>query len=175
MGTLTQLQLENLATAIKKGAHIPSFNNTIVYSTMLETKLYSKGRPRFTKAGHAFTPANTRKYEKKLRAHFALGGTKIVMHPVAIIIDLHYGMPKAMTEKERRLADISFLLPHSGDVDNRAKSVLDAANGVVYSDDSQISSLSVNKRYTRGQERFYVRVYRSGLSPAEVHNIGNFL
>ena len=43
------------------------------------------------------------------------------------------------------------------DVDNIAKSILDAMNGFVFKDDNQVSKISVEKRYAEN-EKVFVRV-----------------
>ena len=43
------------------------------------------------------------------------------------------------------------------DIDNIAKSVLDALNKFVFKDDNQVSKLSVEKRYAE-EEKIYIKV-----------------
>lgn len=84
----------------------------------------SKGRPRFFR-GHAYTPKNTRDYEKKvavlaLKALQESGLILPISETVAVAIRLYMG------DDRRR------------DGDNMVKSITDAMNGIIYEDDSQI-------------------------------------
>lgn len=45
-----------------------------------------------------------------------------------------------------------------GDVDNYAKLVLDACNGLFYVDDSQIHTLTASKSYDDGRERIELEI-----------------
>ena len=59
-----------------------------------------------------------------------------------------------------------------GDLDNKAKAILDAANGVVFIDDSLVVELSVKRMYDEG-EGFQMIVQRAGLSVLEMEQIGS--
>lgn len=93
-----------------------------------------KGRPRVTSRG-TFTPKRTVEYEKRVRdcAHavrnrdfWALGWRyEVTIH----IVPLAAKKPGAK--------------PRGADVDNVAKSILDALIGVLWSDDAQVSALHV--------------------------------
>lgn len=65
--------------------------------------------------------------------------------PVNVVIDFVFGRPKSHLRKSGLRADAP-VLPRS-DLDNMAKAVLDALNGVAWVDDSQVSRLVVEKSY----------------------------
>lgn len=59
-----------------------------------------------------------------------------------------YAIPKAFSKKQRLLATLDFIRPtKKPDLDNVAKTILDALNGFVYHDDAQVVSLEIEKIY----------------------------
>ena len=113
-----------------------------------------KGRPRMTKSGHVYTPAKTREYEERIRnaAMSEMGRSKILpwkdKQPLKVIIECFFALPKSATKRQRIdvLEHRAFPLKKP-DIDNVAKSILDAMNGYVYGDDSQVTDLVITKRY----------------------------
>ena len=65
--------------------------------------------------------------------------------PVNVVIDFVFGRPKSHLRKSGLRSDAP-VLPRC-DLDNMAKAVLDALNGVAWVDDSQVSRLVVEKSY----------------------------
>jgi Holliday junction resolvase RusA-like endonuclease len=110
-----------------------------------------KGRPRFSrKMGVAFTPADTRKYEAALRyaAQEAMAGRDPILSPCRVTITAKMPIPTSWPKWRQEAARNGKLLcVGKPDVDNLMK-VLDALNGVVFKDDSQIFSASVVKDYS---------------------------
>lgn len=94
----------------------------------------AKGRPRVTGQG-TFTPAPTMRWEAQVRAAFmALHGAPRTGRRVAVAIEF-----------TRRGVD----------VDNVAKAICDALNGVAYLDDGQVDELLVRRcPVGRGQPQF---------------------
>ena len=122
-----------------------------------------KGRPRFTKAGVAYTPAKTRNYEKQAamiaRAGMRTNGLNIFGCPVIVMAIAYVPIPKSMTKKDRAAALSGTLLPaKKPDIDNIAKAALDGLNGVVWRDDSLIVGLSIKKLYGE-KPRLEIDVY----------------
>jgi len=89
-------------------------------------KAIPKGRPRSGKQGHFYTPSATRDFEtasswylrEQYRDDPLTGKLNVTM--------LLYGNPR-------------------GDLDNLAKSVLDAAQGIIFKNDSQIDDLWIRR------------------------------
>ena len=111
-----------------------------------------KGRPRFTKEGHAYTDSETRAYEKKVVAYYrqALGGFRWPDNAfVSLEVTAHYPIPKSATKAAISAMQAGRLLPsRKPDIDNVLKIVLDALNGVAYKDDSRVVSVSASKIYS---------------------------
>ena len=122
-----------------------------------------KGRPRFTKAGVAYTPEKTRAYEKQAAIIADIGmranGLKTFECPVTVLATAYLPIPKSMTKKDRAEALSGTLLPaKKPDVDNIAKAALDGLHGIVWRDDSLIVGLSIKKRYGE-RPRLEIDVY----------------
>lgn len=110
-----------------------------------------KGRPRFTKSGHTYTPQKTRDYEEFIRNCFYLqnGSMRFCENiPLNISIDACCAIPKNASKKKREAMINGQILPtKKPDVDNITKIVLDALNGVAYYDDKQIVAVRCVKFY----------------------------
>ena len=113
-----------------------------------------KGRPRATvRAGRArlYTPAKTEKYEARvaLFAQQAMAGRPVMAGPVALSVTALFPIPPSWPKK-RQAAARAGTEQHTKrpDADNCAKAILDGLNGVVWKDDSQVVTLSIEKRYS---------------------------
>lgn len=115
----------------------------IVYTTPVP-----KGRPRFTRQGHAYTPKETLRYESMIRTCWKLAHLGVITGEIKVRIDFFMPIPKSMSKADRRKAEAKELLPAKRpDIDNLAKSVLDSLNETAYWDDNQIVQLRLNKWY----------------------------
>ena len=121
--------------------------NEIGFSIPLEP--VAKGRPRVGRRGghaYAYTPAKTRQAEGDLRLFMHSGlpyGFQPFSGPVTALIDIFVRMPTSLPKKAREGARPT----KKPDVDNFAKTVLDAAEGIVYLRDSQVVMLRAEKHY----------------------------
>ena len=119
------------------------------YRITISAKPIPKGRPRFTRAGHAYTPSRTENYETRLREEFRFAN--------ATEYDGETKRGRAGLPYLGR-ARVSLSLGFAGadkaaDLDNLAKSVLDAMMapkgspkeaGVLY-DDCQVDELHLSR------------------------------
>lgn len=116
-----------------------------------------KGRPRFARGGHAYTPKTTRDYERAIREAFENAPERPpepFSGPISVCIMTYRQLPKSTPKRVTSEPDT-----HKPDVDNMAKIVLDALNGVAWLDDAQVTSLTVVKLdRTRDPERLSVRI-----------------
>lgn len=107
--------------------------------------MYSHGKP----IAQIYTPKNTQGYEANIRACFArqIGDVRLAAPIRATILVIH-SVPKSYP-KRRREDCLMGAVPHTGkpDLDNIAKVVLDALNGVAYDDDAQVTELLIRKQY----------------------------
>ena len=112
-----------------------------------------KQRPRISR-GRAYTPKRTKDYEERVldafrssyKGFYPAFGKDV---PVRICISVIQEIPKSWSKKKRAQAESGEIVPLSrnGDVDNIAKSILDALNGFAYEDDCQVTTLIVTKQY----------------------------
>lgn len=116
-------------------------------------------RPRHMRNGHTYMPTEYTAYKRRVaEAYRAAGGEHMGAAPVAVTIDVMRELPGS--RPKRVSAEPDTVRP---DVDNIAKAVMDALNGVAYEDDSQVVSLSVLKcDRTRNPTRMRVTVTEIG-------------
>ena len=119
---------------------------------IIEGEPVAQGRRRFTRNGHAYDPAKSREYKKQvaLAASLSMRGQSLFPKgiPLKCVITIWQKMPKRFTKKQKELAENEFLRPTvKPDVDNVAKAITDAMNGIVYVDDAQIVELVCGKYY----------------------------
>lgn len=126
-----------------------------------------KGRPRFTKAGIAYTDSETKAYEERVRLAYraATRGVAPIRAgvPVKVYITAYYPIPnpKSITKREQYdIASGRTLPTKKPDCDNVLKIICDALNPVVdkrtgatvfagaYADDAQVTDSYARKRYS---------------------------
>lgn len=112
-----------------------------------------KQRPRIS-GKVAYTPKKTRDYEERVRNAFSSSYYGFVpvydkFQPVRVCIEIAQIIPKSWSKKKQSEALNGDIVPLSrnGDIDNIAKSILDALNGFAYEDDCQVTTLIVTKYY----------------------------
>ena len=109
------------------------------YLFTLEGEPIVKGRPRFTRSGHAYTPKATK--DAEARVADAYQGD---MFTGNIGVELHF----FQGSRARK------------DIDNMVKLVLDGLNGVAWPDDVQVSVCLARRVYTvKDKARTVVRVF----------------
>ena len=126
---------------------------TSVY-VRLDGKPVAKGRPRISGWSrgkpYVFTPETTRKYEAELKAcaKVAMGKTPPLEGPLSIDVRVVLAPAKSWSKGKAMDALDGRIFPtKKPDLDNYVKTAMDALNGVVYLDDSQIVALSAKKVY----------------------------
>ncbi len=100
------------------------------FELTLPVAAHTKQRPRFGR-GRAFTPSDTRNWEEQLAWHFVeQHGRPRLNGPVRV--ELYFGGVQA-----------------NQDIDNLAKTCLDALNGIAFADDRQVVELVARKASDR--------------------------
>lgn len=109
---------------------------------------HGKGRPRMTRAGHAYTDAKTRDYEAAVRVHAlkAMQGRRPFAGGCIVYLEATFEPPKSLSRK-KRTALLGSPVMKKPDIDNVEKSVIDGMNGIVFFDDSQVWATFGVKRY----------------------------
>lgn len=88
-----------------------------------------KGRPRMTRAGHVITPKRTVAWEKLVRLTVQSAASAVRWRPL--------DEPCAVVVEVRRAR-------RAGDLDNFVKAILDACNGVLWTDDKLVASIQAH-------------------------------
>jgi Holliday junction resolvase RusA-like endonuclease len=114
---------------------------------------YGKGRPRASSRGgfvRLYTPAATVAYEGEIArlAEIARADWPVMATPMSLRVIAHHPIPVSWPKKKQQAALAGDLIPGKPDLDNVAKAVLDALNGVIYEDDKQVIRLVAEKRYS---------------------------
>lgn len=112
---------------------------------MLYTEPTAKGRPRFSRIGahvRTYTPATTRGAEDSLRWLLRAEGAKKHDKPAAVRLALRFSLirPKSAPKRVRWPTT-------RPDIDQYIKLILDAGNGLLWDDDSQVISLLATKQF----------------------------
>ncbi len=115
-----------------------------------------KGRPRSRIAGNSFrqfvqvyTDPETRAYEDRLRAAAALAmhGHSMLIGAVEVRVEAHFAVPASWSNRKSQRALAGEIRPTGKpDWDNIGK-VVDALNGIVWKDDSQVVDGRILKFY----------------------------
>ena len=114
---------------------------------------YGKGRPRASSRGgfvRLYTPAATVAYEGEIArlAEIARADWPVMATPMSLRVIAHHPIPVSWPKKKQQAALAGDLIPGKPDLDNVAKAVLDALNGVIYEDDKQVIRLVAEKKYS---------------------------
>lgn len=120
----------------------------------IQGKVKAKQSVKFTKNGIKYTPSDIKEYANWVRLcfmnkHPAWNIQNFANIPLCAIIDVYMPISKSFSKKKYEQALNGEIRPTvKPDCDNIAKNINDALNGIVYPDDKQIVSLTVNKIYS---------------------------
>lgn len=112
-----------------------------------------KGRPRASSRGgfvRMYTDAKTLSYEAAIahQATFAMSVWSVFDTAISLRVVAFYAIPGSWSKRKQMQALNGELIPGKPDLDNVAKAVLDACQGVIYQDDKQVIKLIAEKRYS---------------------------
>ena len=122
-----------------------------------------QGRPRFSKYSGAYKSKKDIEYENLIKDCFLKEAKDFepIKRPVAIHIEVNYKLPKSTAKyvvDEVTYSDNNYVPQSKPDIDNIAKSVLDALNEVAYIDDKQVYSLTCDKYFDTTSDTDYLIV-----------------
>ena len=111
-----------------------------------------KGRPRFTRTGHAYTDDGTALYENRIflacKEAMECWDNEPFEEPVELSITATFSVPLSAPKGRRAAMEQGALLPaKKPDLDNILKAVLDGCNGTAYLDDRQVVAIRARKVY----------------------------
>ena len=110
----------------------------------------AKQRPRVTRSGIAYTPSKTVNYEAVVRLTYQslYPQRELILGHIEATITAVFPIPKSYSKKRtEELLNGRNNYDKKPDCDNLAKIILDSLNGIAYKDDSQVTSLHINKEY----------------------------
>lgn len=127
----------------------------MVCEIFVPTKPYPAPRPRFdSRSRRAYSP---KEYEQVKQAIGLLARSKIkkpLEDAVRVELEFSYTAPKSWSKAKK---DETIYKTSRPDLDNLAKTVLDALNGIAFVDDSQVVELELSKVYA-SIEGIHIRV-----------------
>lgn len=122
------------------------------YEFEVPGKVVGKERPRVNMyTGRVYTPNKTKEYECLIQQYFKIVYPTADMLEGRIHIDIiaYLKIPKGTSKvKEKEMLEGNMSPTQKPDIDNIAKSVLDAMNKVAFKDDNQVTRISVEKRFS---------------------------
>lgn len=115
-----------------------------------------KGRPRAARRGAGvvmFTPEKTAGYEALVAAAASnamrVEAGPLFTGPLEAALEMRIPIPASWSKAHKAAALAGTELPTSKpDIDNMAKAILDACNGVVFRDDAQVVMLTATKQFS---------------------------
>ncbi len=115
-----------------------------------------KGRPRAARRGTGvvmFTPEKTAGYEALVAAAASNAmraeAGSLFTGPLEAVLEMRIPIPASWSKAHKAAALAGIELPTSRpDIDNVAKAILDACNGVVFRDDAQVVMLVATKAFS---------------------------
>ena len=125
---------------------------TLVVTFEVEGNPIPKSRPRFARRGQfvqTYTDAKTIDYETHvaMKARQAIGASEPLQGALTVFLYLRYAVPASYSKKRKEACLRGVEYPKKIDIDNVYKSITDAMNGIVYTDDSQIVEAHITKVY----------------------------
>lgn len=117
----------------------------------IQGRAQAKGRPRFSSSGHAYTDARTRAAERMLQFAMREVCSKPLEGPLELGVTFKFRRPNSWAKARKAAVDESGDEPWfvgKPDVDNLLKTIMDAAKGILWGDDSQVVKVEACKVYS---------------------------
>lgn len=130
----------------------------MIYEFEIPGKIIGKGRPRLNSyTGAVYTPTRTKDYENLVMQYFMIKYPKFkqLEGRVSIEIVANFEVPKSTKKQDKILMLENKINPiKKPDIDNIVKIILDAMNEIAFKDDTQITKLNVEKKYSETESVF---------------------
>ena len=130
---------------------------------VLPLKPRGAARPRKSKAGHIYEVPEDKAYKQFIRDFIQVtlpGSYRVSTDPMYVHINMYIKLPKSSQTIANKVKVTEGILHPvvKPDVDNLAKLILDAMNGIIYEDDKQVIELSIKKHYTLHEDEVHIEV-----------------
>lgn len=112
------------------------------FSCVIYMEPRAKGRPRLGKFGNVYNPKGTSIAENFVKAELIRHGAYQIPGPILFKCNFFFKRPKSKKFKNK------YFKTSRIDLDNALKLVMDAANKILWRDDSEVSVISCAKVYT---------------------------
>ena len=130
----------------------------MIYEFEIPGKIIGKGRPRLNSyTGAVYTPTRTKDYEHLVMQYFMIKYPKFkqLEGRVSVEIVANFEVPKSTKKQDKILMLENKINPiKKPDIDNIVKIILDAMNEIAFKDDTQITKLNVEKKYSETESVF---------------------
>ena len=115
----------------------------------IKTKARPRARIYNEKYAVIYTPKNTVNYENLIKLEYLNQTGKLYFgdKPLEVTIEANFKLPKSDMNIRKYYSNEKVLCVNHKDLDNIAKTILDALNKVAYDDDKQVCKLTVSKFY----------------------------
>lgn len=127
----------------------------MIYEFEIPGKIIGKGRPRLNSyTGAVYTPTRTKDYENLVMQYFMIKYPKFkqLEGRVSVEIVANFEVPKSTKKQDKILMLENKINPiKKPDIDNIVKIILDAMNEIAFKDDTQITKLNVEKKYSEAE------------------------
>lgn len=115
-------------------------------------KPVGQGRPRFSRHGRfvqTYDPPKSRQYKAKaIQYEQTIYSGQPLESDLKVTVRAYFEVPKSYTKKRRTACLANVEKPSKKpDIDNIVKGIMDAMNGIIYSDDKQVVRLEAFKEY----------------------------
>jgi|DEB0MinimDraft_10_1074344.scaffolds.fasta_scaffold327187_1 Holliday junction resolvase RusA-like endonuclease len=117
------------------------------HTYIIDVDPVAKGRPRFTKAGRAYTPQKTKQFSKDVKEYMEMYFIEKLEGALHVDLTFFIKRPKTVRRKYPTVKP---------DIDNFEKAIYDALNEILWHDDCQIVSHNVAKKYSTTPEGDFV-------------------
>lgn len=133
----------------------------MIYEFEVQGEILGKARPRMnTRTGRAYTPTKTKNYEYFMKKWFITQcpNFKQLENRIKVTIIAYFDNPQSTSKKKAtEMLNQNISPTKKPDIDNITKIVLDSMNKLAFKDDTQVTKLEVEKKYST-EPKIYVKI-----------------